>query len=151
MSTFRFRLTTLLRIRDAVRDERRGQLAAAQRAEEIIAARIGEIDEELAALSQQSQQACGPGSINIDRLLDAGRYQTVLSTEKQAAIKQREEVAAEVDRRRQALVEADREVKTLEKLREKQSSQHRLVEHRREVKQLDAAAIQLAVSGEGDQ
>jgi flagellar protein FliJ len=150
MSTYRFRLTTLLRIRDAVRDERRGQLAAAQRAEEIIAARIDEIDNELASLADRSHQASRPGSINIDRLLDAGRYQTVLFTEKQAAIKQRQDVAAEVDRRRQALVEADREVKTLEKLREKQSSQHRFAEHRREVKQLDAAAIQLAVAGEDD-
>jgi flagellar export protein FliJ len=57
-------------------------------------------------------------------------------------------VTAEVDRRRQSLVEADREVKVLEKLREQQLARHNTEQAKREIKQLDAVAIQLAIGKE---
>jgi len=54
---------------------------------------------------------------------------------------QREQVAVEIERRREVLVAANREVRVLEKLREKQSQRHREEENRREAKQLDEAAV----------
>ena len=53
-------------------------------------------------------------------------------------------MAAEIERRRQALVEADREVRVLEKLRQRQAEQHRRDEDLREVKRLDEVASQQA-------
>jgi flagellar protein FliJ len=144
MATFHFRLATLLRIRENLRDECRLQLTEAQRAEDIIVERIAEIDDELMILRRHTHHASGPGPINVDRLLDAGRFEMILKAEKAAAEDQRKAVAAEVDRRRQLLVEADREVKVLEKLRAQQVTRHRLAENKREVKRLDAAALQLA-------
>ena len=51
-------------------------------------------------------------------------------------------MAAEIDRRRRALLAADRDVKVLEKLRERRLVQHRLEEERQLAKQLDEAALQ---------
>ena len=53
-------------------------------------------------------------------------------------------MAAEIERRRQALVEADREVRVLEKLRERQLEQHRREEELRETKRLDEVVTQQA-------
>jgi flagellar protein FliJ len=148
MSTYRFRLATLLRLRENLRDECRQQLSVAQKAEDILVNRITELNDNLAELRRQSHVACRPGTINIDRLLDTGRYEFALKAQRQAADEQRQAVQLEVERRRQSLVEADREVKTLEKLREQQLTRHRLEENRREIKRLDATAIQRAVHRE---
>ena len=110
--------------------------------EDILTARIAELDDEIAFIRQQSKIASQVGPINVDRLLDAGRYEMALRAERQSAAGQRETVAQEVQRRRQALVDADREVKSLEKLRERQLERHRHEESRHESKQLDAIAVQ---------
>ncbi|HEY2760486.1 MAG TPA: flagellar export protein FliJ, partial [Pirellulales bacterium] len=111
-------------------------------AEDILTARIAQLDEEIVFIRQHSKTAGQVGPINVDRLLDAGRYEMALRAERQSASSQRDTVAQEVERRRQALVEADREVKSLEKLRERQLERHRYEESRRESKQLDAIAVQ---------
>jgi flagellar protein FliJ len=144
MSAYRFRLSTLLRLRENLRDECRQQLSTAQKAEDILMNRIAELNDRLFEVRGQSRVASQPGIVNVDRLLDAGRYEIALKAQRQAADEQRQAVQAEVERRRQSLVEADREVKTLEKLREQQTTRHRLEENRREIKQLDATAIQRA-------
>ncbi len=51
----------------------------------------------------------------------------------------------EIDRRRQVLAEANREVRVLENLRDKQAGQHRQQEDRREMKRLDEVAQQQAL------
>jgi len=142
MAKFRFRLSTLLRVRENVRDECRQQLIAAQRAEEVIAARVAALDEALASLRLHALVASRPGPVNVDRLLDAGRYEMMLKAERHAADEQRQAVIGEIDRRRQALVEADREVKSLDKLRTQQALRHRQEESRQEIKQMDEAALQ---------
>ena len=48
----------------------------------------------------------------------------------------------EIERRRAALVEADREVRVLEKLRERKWSEHQTAELRHELRQLDEVAVQ---------
>jgi flagellar protein FliJ len=148
MPPFRFRLSTLQHLRENVRDECRQQLAEAQRAEDILAARIAELDDEIAFIRQHAKTASQVGPINVDRLLDAGRYEMALRAERQSVVAQRETVAQEVQRRRQALVEADREVKSLEKLRERQLERHRHEDSRRESKQLDAIAVQASFARE---
>ena len=106
------------------------------------AARISGGDEGRATLSLQAVVASRPGPVNVDRLLDAGRYETILKAERHAVDKRRQAVMGEIDRRRQALVEADREVKSLEKLRTQQALRHRQEESRLEIKQMDEAALQ---------
>jgi flagellar FliJ protein len=142
VSTFRFRLSSLLRLRENVRDEYRQKLADAQRAEVIIRARIDALNSVLTDLHGQSEIASRPGAIDVDRLLDADRYEMTVTAQLQATLNQQIAATAEVELCRQSLVEADREVKTLEKLRQQQAMRHQLDENRRQIKQLDEAAVQ---------
>jgi flagellar export protein FliJ len=141
MPTFQFRLSTLLRLREAWRDERRSHLAEAEQAEQLIADRLAMIDRELADAARRALDAARPGAVNVDRLADAARYEMILKLERQSADQQRQTVAAEVEKRRAALVAADREVRVLEKLRDGQHQRHREEEARFESKLLDEAAV----------
>ena len=140
MSVFRFRLATLLRMREAWRDERRGQLAEAQQAEQLILHRVAEIERELIELQRRTCDAARPGTVNVDRLAESARYEMILKVERESADQQRQTVAAEVAKRREALVAADREVRVLEKLRDAQHELHREDQTRYEAKQLDELA-----------
>jgi flagellar export protein FliJ len=142
MPLFRFKLATLQRLRENERDERRSRLADAQRAEDIVNARIAEIDGDLDRLRDETGHRSRPGRMDVDALMELQRYELLLKAERQAAVQQRDLVAAEVERRREALVVADREVRVLERLRETQQVRHRQAEERQERKVLDEIATQ---------
>lgn len=142
MLPFRFRLATLLRLREGDRDERRTQLADAERAEDIVRARIVEIDRELGRLCGAAARLSQPGLVNVDELMEIERFELLLAAERQAAVGQHQLVAAEVERRREVLVAADREVRVLERLRETQHDRHRQDSDRRDRKQMDETATQ---------
>lgn len=144
MATFHFRLATLLRLREADRDERRAQLSDAQQAEAIVAARVGEIDREIGLIRQLGQLATAPGKVDVDQLLDMQRYDTQLKLERIAAEDQRGKIEQEVERRLERAIAADREVRILEKLRETQMAKHRSEEEKVEQKRFDELAGQLA-------
>ncbi len=140
MGKFKFRLHTLLRLRQVTRDERRGQLAEAYQADEIIADSQNKIQRELDDTQTQGRRAVAPGAIDVDRLLESQRYEVVLDAQKKHAAEQRRKVQEEIQRRTDFLVEANREVRVLEELREKQLQRHRQEWNRQEVKLLDEAA-----------
>ena len=145
MAKFKFRLATLLRLREAARDDRRAELAEAYRADSILQERSDYVRKELGWLKDQCRQAAGPGTVDVDRLVEAQRYELTLKAQQGQLGRQREAVTAEIERRRETLVDANREVRVLEKLRDKQAGDHRREEIRQEIKQLDEVASQLAV------
>lgn len=140
MGKFKFRLKTLLRLREVTRDERRGQLAEAYRADEIIADSQNKIQSELDDIQTQGRRAVAPGAIDIDRLLESQRYEVVLGAQSKHASEQRQKVQEEIQRRTDSLVDANRQVRVLEELREKQLQRHRREQDRQEVKLLDEVA-----------
>jgi len=140
MAKFKFRMATLLRLREETRDRRRAELAEAYHADDLLRQKIEETDATLAELLAECRKAAGPGVVDIDRLVAAGRYELTLRAQRKELDGQRERVAEEIERRRQTLVEANREVRVLEKLHGKQAERHREEEARREVKQLDEVA-----------
>ncbi len=144
MARFLFRLAALLRLRESRRDECRAALAEAYRIDEVLAKQIDNLKRELEALRTFCRMKVGPGRVEIDRLVEAQRYDLVVQAQQKRLAEQRQTVAAEIERRRQALVEADREVRVLEKLRERQAEQHRAAEERREAVRLDEVATQQA-------
>ena len=144
MGSFQFRLATLLRLREADRDERRAQLSDAQQAEAIVAGRIKEMDQEIGAIRQLGQLAAAPGKIDVDQLLDMQRYEIQLKIERAATEDQRQKIAQEVERRLERAIAADREVRILEKLRETQLAKHRSEEEKVDQKRFDELAGQLA-------
>jgi flagellar FliJ protein len=144
MPQFTFRLQTLLRLREATRDERRSQLAEAYRVDEVLQQRLGAAAEELRSLRDRCRQAVAPGTVDLDQLVESQRYELALRAFQRGLEQQRAAVAAEIERRRLALVEANREVRVLEKLREKQSARFQEEENRREIRRLDEVAGQRA-------
>lgn len=148
MAKFTFRLATLLRLRESARDERRAQLAQAFQAEELIQQEQARIDGELQSLVGQVRSSAGPGEVNVDRLIDAQRFEMVLKAQTQQLARQHEQVKVEIERRRQALVEANREVQILEKLREQQRERWRDEENRQDIKRLDETAQRRGVEEE---
>ncbi len=137
-----FRLATLLRLRETNRDERLAALAEARRADEDLAGRLERLEIEQSRLQEESRKAAGPGAVDVDQLVEAHHYAVLLQTRQEELRRERQTMAVEIDRRRQALLAADRDVRVLEKLRERRSQQHRREEERQAAKQLDEAALQ---------
>lgn len=148
MAKFTFRLATLLRLRELARDERRSQLAQAYRAKDVLDQQQRQIEDHLAVLREKTRRVCLPGEINVDRLMEARRFETVLLAQEHDIGQKQQMLGAEIQRRRQAVVEANREVQVLENLRARQAERHRAEENRREIKQLDEIAQQRAVREE---
>ncbi len=142
MAKFRFRLATLLKIREATRDEKRTRLAEAYLAEETLKERKIELAEQVEAARRQHHNVAQPGLVNLDQLVETHRYGVVLDAQGQVLENQMKLLGEEIERRREVLVAADREVRILEKLREKQHKRHRKEAMKQEIKELDEAAGQ---------
>jgi len=140
MAKFKFRLSTLLRLRQSARDERRTQLARAYQADEIVAQEEQRLERDLSELENQSREASKPGPLDVDGLLETRRYELLLRAQRQHVRQQRQAVREEIENRRRTLLEADRGVRVLESLQEKQLQRHRRNENRLEIKQLDETA-----------
>jgi len=139
MAQFRFRLDTVLKVRRQQRDQARAELADAHHAAAILARQ----KEQLAAAMREIQMRRRndtEGSINVDRLLEAHRFHLLLGAKRQELSAQEQTLNEEVERRQAAVVEADRQVKLLEKLREKQARRHAQAESRREQAAIDEIA-----------
>lgn len=140
MKPYQFRLATLLKLREQARDERRNQLAEAYRAEQTLSEHRARVQSESDALRALYASDAAKGSVNVDRLLDHHRYQLLLSAQLANIDVQARKLADEVERRRQALVAADREVQVLEKLRDAQHERHRRAAEAVENKRFDEIA-----------
>jgi flagellar FliJ protein len=149
MAKFTFRLATFLRLREAARDERRGELAEAFRVDDVLRARLAGLTDELRRLQEHSRQIAQPGKLDLDWLVEGQRYELTLKSQQSQLGQQRESVAAEIERRRLALVEANRDVRVMEKLREKQVERYQFEENRQALKQLDELAQRRAGSEVG--
>ena len=83
------------------------------------------IEADLAGLNQLRHERTATGPVNIDLFVSASRYEAVLRAELATIAGHEATLAAEIERRRQALMAADHEVRMLEKLRDKQRELHR--------------------------
>lgn len=140
MKTFRFRLATLLRLREATRDERRSQLAEAYLAEQKLKEHRANVMAEADELRRHYGHAGGLGPLDVDRLLDAHRHELVLAAQLKFIDDQSAKLAPEIEKRRQALVAADREVRVLENLRETWKERHQKEAQLVEMKGIDEVA-----------
>ncbi|MFT7640247.1 MAG: flagellar export protein FliJ [Pirellulaceae bacterium] len=121
---FRFRLETLLRLRLDDRDKRRGELAEAFEAERILEQRIEETETELEEVLHRSREIQAKGTLNIDGATERQRYQLLLRAQIQTLNQQLLQVGEETEKRQLLLIESDREVKKLDRLKEKQQTAH---------------------------
>ncbi len=140
MPTFRFRLETLLKVRFDERDVARRNYAQALEAQQILNDQIRELEAELADIRTLTRTAAGPGQVDVDRLLRAHRYELLVVTRAQQLRQQATRVAEECERRRLQLMQADREVRLLEKLKERQLATFEYTEQQRENQLMDEVA-----------
>ncbi len=140
MAKYKFRLNTLQKVREAHRDQQRASLAEAFRAEQVLAENRAELVEEERELRELQRSAANGQYLDVNRLLEAQRYELLLKAQGQELAKQAILLAAEAERRRQTLVEADREVRVLELLDERHRRAHDREEQRAETKRLDDVA-----------
>jgi flagellar FliJ protein len=140
VAKYHFRLEMLQKVREARRDEQRASLAEAYRAEQILQENRSELAAEQAALRELQRSATDGKYLDVNRVLEVQRYDLLLKAQEQELAKQAVLLAAESERRRQLLIEADREVRVLELLDSKHRAVHRRDEQRAETKRLDEVA-----------
>jgi flagellar FliJ protein len=141
MAKYQFRLRTVQKVRERARDQRRAALAEAYRAADLLSAKRQEIAVEVNELRNVRRSATAGRYLDVNRLLEAQRYELLLKSRSDELAKQSVLLAAEIERRRQNLVEADRDVRVLELLDERQRREHNRRQMRLETKQLDEAAV----------
>ncbi len=141
MAKFRFRLATLQKLREIQRDELRAKLAEAVQAQQILEEQLVQVATDIGNLQAMRRQAVTSGQqVNVEPLLEAQRYQGVLLAQQATMQEQTRLLTAEIERRRIAVVEADRQVKVLEKLHERKLDEFRQEQQRAEFKVLDEVA-----------
>jgi flagellar protein FliJ len=137
MNTFTFRLATLLKLRENERQQRQVELGQALEAERILQQQADGIAAEIGAAKDNLRAAAAPGEVSADAVLELQRYTLQLRAHAHLIAEQAARIRAEVERRRGVLTEADRQVRILEKLRDKQAAAFRAELEHREVKLLD--------------
>jgi len=144
LKKFRFRLATLRKLREARRDELRSKLAEAHHAVQLLEDQIAKVQDELLELQVSQRSAIKGTKTDINSLLAAERFQSVLRMQQSTMHDQVKLLATEVERRRQAVVEADIQVRVLDKLEERQKTEHRQKLQQIEIKTLDEIGSQRA-------
>ena len=137
---FKYRLAPLLKIRENVRAEKQAELNQAYEAARLVEEELERVRGEFARSMEQGLQAAKQEQIDVNYLLGMRRHQAYLITQQELALKQLEEIQQEIERRRITLMEADREVKILEKLREKMKAKYLQEEALADLKQMDEIA-----------
>jgi len=144
MSRFQFQLATLRKLRDSHRDEMRGRLAEAYRALQMLEEQLTEVQTELKNVQSRQRRTMANSTPEVNTLLESQRYLSVLRAQQSTMEGQRGVLAAEVERRRQAVVEADRQVRILDKLEDKQRALHQRKQQRAEQIVMDEIAARQA-------
>ena len=144
MAKFRFRLTALQKLREAHRDEMRSKLAEAYQAERLLQEQIATAQQEERNLQGTQRGQLQQPTTDVNQLLNSQRYAAVLRSQVTTLLDQSKMLATEIEKRRQALVESDRQVRVLEKLHERQLDAHRNETLRAEIKVLDEVASRSA-------
>jgi flagellar FliJ protein len=137
MTQFHFRLNTLLRLREAECQRRQLELAQALEAERLLQQQIDDVAAELVRAREQGRRAAAPGAVQVDQLLELERYALTMQAQFGALHDRKTQVSDEIERRRAVLVEANRQVKMLEKLRDKQAEEFRVEQLQMEQKITD--------------
>lgn len=122
MSQFKFRLDSVCKLRQRLRDEAADSLQQARLAVQKLTEQLVQLQTDFANQSQLQLQSSS-GVINTQRMLESQRYQTHLLSEMDTVRNNISLIEQECERRKQILIRREQEVRALEKLRESQLSQ----------------------------
>ena len=138
---FTFRLEPLITIRDNELKERQSELAKAYEARQILEDALQEIDRQLTegiavarSLMQEGQ------TINVESLLSFRRQEMFLRSQQSDLMEKKEAIDQEIERRRALVVAANKELKIVEKLKERRYEKYLVEENKAETKNMDEIA-----------
>jgi len=143
MAKFKFRLDSLLRLREMARDERHSGLAEAHRVDQVVAQEQRGLQSDLEGLFRNQREIRKQGHVSVDQLMEGQRYHKELRRRQDQTVEQRKRIAIEIQKRMDAVIAANREVQVLEKLRERLQEKHEYEETRADIKQLDEVGQRL--------
>jgi flagellar FliJ protein len=148
VALFRFRLSSVLRFRERKREDKRLELRALEQAKEQIVSEIERLDQSLLRQRTEMDKQRGKFIAVADLRLAADFAQKVTDR-----IRERRGVLAIVEQKaaakREELLEANRDVKSLEQLRERRRERHRVEEAREEQKLTDEVGQRIVVAEMG--
>src|SRR5688572_14716973 len=118
-----FRLISVLKLREQARDERRRELAQGYEAERVLRERSSAMQQEIDVLRDRTRKASSQGIVRVEDLLAARRYEMIVKSQIAEVESQIKQVLGEIEQRRAALVEADRDVKVIENLQQRRADE----------------------------
>jgi flagellar FliJ protein len=145
MRAFRFRLATLKRLREQARELAQRELGRAEQRRSEVDVQNQQVKTEFGELEIHMRKAMNRKQVDVDRVMDGHRHQLSLEAHLAELDRAMTEANQEVARCRSKLIEADREVKVLEKLHERQLAEHARQITQHEAKQLDEVATTRAL------
>jgi len=139
---FQFRLTPLLKIRENIRRERLAELTKSLEAEAVILEKLEGINNQIVETKKEARERIRQGKINVDYMIGLRRHEAFLLAQQSYIQEKLEILRQEIEKRRQAVIEADKEVRVMEKLREKQKERYDESERAKETVLMDEIAGQ---------
>jgi flagellar FliJ protein len=148
MAAFKFRLSSVLRFRERKREDKRLELRALEQAKQHIVSEIDRLEQSLVRQRTEMDKQRGKFVAVAEMRLAADFAQKVTDR-----IRERRGVLAIVEQKaaakREELLEANRDVKSLEQLRERRRERHRIEEAREEQKLTDEVGQRKGVAEMG--
>ena len=137
---FTFRLDPLISIRDNVLKEKQAALAQAYEARRIKEDERVEVEQNIVGNLQSAREAMQSGKIDVNFLLGVRRHEMFLLVQLEEVRQQIVMIEEEIERRHQAVIEANKELKIIEKLKDKKREQYIAEENRKEIREMDEIA-----------
>lgn len=138
---FKFRLEPLITIRDNVLKECQAELAKAYDARRILEEHLLTVEQQLSEGIETARNIMQPGkAVNVDFLLGLRRQEMYLLARQEDLKKKIQMVDEEIEVRRARVVEANKELKIVKKLKEKRHEQYLESEKQEEAKEMNEIA-----------
>ncbi len=146
---FQFQFQKLLELRRNARDLCRDELAQACQAERLLRDEMEGIAAEQVQVQKSIRKASQPGSVPIDQLIGAHRYQLALAAQLRTLEHRSAQLAIQIECSRERLSEAQRQLRVIERLFEKQKTRHQQKIAAQERRHLDEVALRSALRTKG--
>ena len=138
---FRFRLEPLITIRENVLKECQAELAKAYDARRILEEAMRIVEKQLAEGVATARNLMQPGqTVNVEYLLGLRRQEMYLRANQEDLEHKMQIIDEEIERRRNIVVAANKELKKVEKLKEKRYEEYLEEEKKQETKAMDEIA-----------
>lgn len=134
MARYQFRLASLLKYRESLRDQCRQVLAQWLRRDADLVAEQQRLNDERELQLSEMRTEQTDGTLQVDRLVSRRYRAGQITGELTALARQRDELAQQISLCRQALVKADQGVKVLEQLSDKQLAEFLAADEKRQAR-----------------